>query len=51
MRPVIDRSGNLIRLSVINGGSGLALIGSYAEPRRLLSGSLRFVFALQRQHR
>jgi hypothetical protein len=49
MEPVKTYYGEPTILSLINFGSGLALVGSDGRPASMVSGYLRFVFALPRR--
>jgi hypothetical protein len=49
MEPVKTYHGEPTILSLMNFGSGLALVGSDGRPESMVSGYLRFVFALPRQ--
>jgi hypothetical protein len=48
MRPIARYDGELIDLSLGNGGAGLLLIGGDGEPGLVLAGRIRFVFVRPR---
>src|SRR5262245_15852623 len=48
MRPVARYSGELVDLTLANGGAGLLLVGSDARPEVVLPGAARFVFVRPR---
>jgi hypothetical protein len=48
MAPVANRRGELVGLSVANGGAGLILIGGSAEPGFIMPAGARFVFVRPR---
>ncbi len=49
MAPVATRRGELVGLSVANGGAGLILIGGSAEPGFIMPAGARFVFVRPRR--
>jgi hypothetical protein len=49
MAPITDRSGELLDLTVANGGAGLALLGGSAPPDLVVPASVRFVFVRPQQ--
>jgi hypothetical protein len=48
MRPIARYDGELVDLTVGNGGAGLLLIGGDGEPGLVLAGRIRFVFVRPR---
>jgi hypothetical protein len=48
MAPVANRRGEIVGLSVANGGAGLILIGGSAEPGFIMPAGARFVFVRPR---